>query len=373
MDEADDRGARARAAEARARPHRGDPGRAAACRARSAARAARRRRRAQRHRTSTPTTCSACGSRRTSTTPTRYVAVPAAGRPRHAGPRLLPRSARRAWPAIRDQVPGAHRGRAEAGRHRRRRGARRADLRARDRDRRGALDARRVRGRAEGQQPLDARRTSHAKAPGLDWDAFFAAAGLAGPDRLRRLAAERGDRPLGAGRQPAARDLEGLPRASRQIDALRRPACPRRSSTSASASTARRWPARRSSATRWKRAVDATNAALGEAVGKLYVASATSRRRTRRAAEAMVDERSSPRSARASTSSTGWRRRPRREAKAKLTTLKVGVGYPDKWLDYSALEVVPRRRARQPASAPSCSSTAATSPSWASRSTAASG
>ena len=28
------------------------------------------------------------------------------------------------------------------------------------------------------------------------------------------------------------------------------------------------------------------------------------------------------------------------KAKAKLATLKVGVGYPDRWRDYSALEVV---------------------------------
>ena len=30
----------------------------------------------------------------------------------------------------------------------------------------------------------------------------------------------------------------------------------------------------------------------------------------------------------------------KREAKAKLAVLKVGVGYPDKWRDYSGLEVV---------------------------------
>ena len=29
------------------------------------------------------------------------------------------------------------------------------------------------------------------------------------------------------------------------------------------------------------------------------------------------------------------------EAKRKLDTLKVGVGYPDRWIDYSALKVVP--------------------------------
>ena len=42
----------------------------------------------------------------------------------------------------------------------------------------------------------------------------------------------------------------------------------------------------------------------------------------------------------ASTRSTGWRRRPRRRPRRKLAALKVGVGYPDKWRDYSALEVV---------------------------------
>ena len=46
-------------------------------------------------RTSTPTACSASGSRRTSNDPDAQRAVPAAGRPRHAGPRLLPRSRRR--------------------------------------------------------------------------------------------------------------------------------------------------------------------------------------------------------------------------------------------------------------------------------------
>src|SRR5437868_14214218 len=30
----------------------------------------------------------------------------------------------------------------------------------------------------------------------------------------------------------------------------------------------------------------------------------------------------------------------RQKAKAKLNTLKVGVGYPDKWRDYSGLEVI---------------------------------
>ena len=40
------------------------------------------------------------------------------------------------------------------------------------------------------------------------------------------------------------------------------------------------------------------------------------------------------------------------KAKAKLAALKVGVGYPDKWRDYSAARDRARRRARQRASAP---------------------
>src|SRR5690606_25522162 len=59
---------------------------------------------------------------------------------------------------------------------------------------------------------------------------------------------------------------------------------------------------------RWKKAVAATNGALGDAVGRMYVA------------------RYFPPKAKA-------------EAQAKLKSMRVGVGYPDKWRDYSALTV----------------------------------
>ena len=61
------------------------------------------------------------------------------------------------------------------------------------------------------------------------------------------------------------------------------------------------------------------------------------------------------------------------EAKAKLAVLKVGVGYPDAWPDYTGLEVRAGRRIRQRASARGCSSSGEAWPSWASRWTAASG
>ena len=84
--------------------------------------------------------------------------------------------------------------------------------------------------------------------------------------------------------------------------------------------------------------MDATDAALGEAVGKLYVARyfpPPRRRAPRRwcsnimaAFGTRIDK-------------LDWMApATKAKAKAKLAALKVGVGYPDKWRDYSALEVV---------------------------------
>jgi putative endopeptidase len=88
---------------------------------------------------------------------------------------------------------------------------------------------------------------------------------------------------------------------------------------------------------RWKRAVDATNAAMGDAVGKLYV------RRyfppaAKAAAQTMV---------RNIVAAFGHRidhldwmtPETRTKAKAKLDTLYVGIGYPEHWRNYSGLQV----------------------------------
>lgn len=89
---------------------------------------------------------------------------------------------------------------------------------------------------------------------------------------------------------------------------------------------------------RWKRAVNATDGALGEAVGKLYVTRyfpATEKARL----EAMVKNVIAAFARR--IDALDWMApRTKAEAKAKLATLKVGVGYPDKWRDYSGLTVV---------------------------------
>ena len=89
---------------------------------------------------------------------------------------------------------------------------------------------------------------------------------------------------------------------------------------------------------RWKRAVSATNDALGEAVGKLYVARYFPPAEKARA-EAMVRNLIAAFATR--IDHLAWMApETRAKAKAKLATLKVGVGYPDKWRDYSGLEVV---------------------------------
>jgi len=89
---------------------------------------------------------------------------------------------------------------------------------------------------------------------------------------------------------------------------------------------------------RWKRAVAETNDALGEAVGKLYVAKYFPPEEKARA-EAMVRNLVAAFAIRIDR--LAWMAPVTRgKAKAKLETLKIGVGYPDHWRDYSGLEVV---------------------------------
>ncbi len=88
----------------------------------------------------------------------------------------------------------------------------------------------------------------------------------------------------------------------------------------------------------WKRAVDATSAALGEAVGELYA-----EKYFPPAAKARVEEmvRNIVVAFGRRIDGLEWMApATRAEAKAKLAALRVGVGYPDRWRDYSGLEVV---------------------------------
>jgi len=89
---------------------------------------------------------------------------------------------------------------------------------------------------------------------------------------------------------------------------------------------------------RWKRGVAVTDAALGEAVGKLYVQRFFSPAEKARA-EAMVANLVAAFGRR--IDNLAWMApQTKIKAKEKLATLKVGVGYPDKWRDYSGLKVI---------------------------------
>ena len=85
-------------------------------------------------------------------------------------------------------------------------------------------------------------------------------------------------------------------------------------------------------------AISATNAALGQAVGQLY----TQRYfppEAKAKAQAMVADLIA--AYRARISNLTWMSEPtRKKALAKLEALTIGVGYPDTWIDYSTLDVV---------------------------------
>jgi predicted metalloendopeptidase len=91
---------------------------------------------------------------------------------------------------------------------------------------------------------------------------------------------------------------------------------------------------------RWKRAVSSANGALGEVIGKLYVARYFPPA-DKAAVQRMVDNIKVAFHHR--IDALDWMApATKREAHAKVDALIVGVGYPDKWRDYSGLVISPK-------------------------------
>jgi putative endopeptidase len=90
---------------------------------------------------------------------------------------------------------------------------------------------------------------------------------------------------------------------------------------------------------RWKRGIDAVNGALAEAVGELYVARHFPEE-AKRAMQALVEN---VRKAYAERIERLEWMTPQTKARAqeKLAAFRPKIAYPDRWRDYSALEVVP--------------------------------
>ena len=176
-----------------------------------------------------------------------------------------------------------------------------------------------------------------AKAPGLDWDGFLGAAGLGAAPRfvVWQPSAVTGLSALVAS-QPLDSWKAWLVYHAIQNHSAVLPAAFGNQSFGFFGSTMYGAKQQRD---RWKRAITATNDALGYAVGRIYVERYFPAAEKARA-EAMVANIIA--AFRDRIDRLEWMApATKAEAKAKLAALKVGVGYPDRWLDYSALEVKP--------------------------------
>jgi putative endopeptidase len=89
--------------------------------------------------------------------------------------------------------------------------------------------------------------------------------------------------------------------------------------------------------TRWKRVQAATDATIGEAFGQLYVDKAFSPEAKRKALEMVANIKASLAE---HIQTNTWMSAPTKaEALKKLNALRVKIGYPDQWKDYSALPI----------------------------------
>ncbi len=187
----------------------------------------------------------------------------------------------------------------------------------------------------KGNNPI-ARKDLDAKAPGLDWAVFLEAAGLAKekelvlwqPTAVTGISALVAKEPLDVWKDYLAyhaidRRAEHLPKAFAD------------ERFAFYGKTLSGTPQQRE---RWKRSIDSTNLALGEAVGKLYV-----ERYFPAASKAAVAElvKNIQAAFGKRIDALDWMTpATKAKARAKLAILKVGVGYPDTWRDYSGLKIV---------------------------------
>jgi putative endopeptidase len=179
------------------------------------------------------------------------------------------------------------------------------------------------------------RAQFYTQAPDLDWRAFFAAAGLGGQNDFVVW-------------QPSA--LIGLSRliATESLDTWKdylkfhaledgAPYLPKKFVDENFDFYARVLHGTPELSPRWKRAVAACDAYLGDAVGKLYVGKYFSPEQKKRA-EAMVHNLLAAFEARIDR--LDWMApQTKLVAKAKLKALKIGVGYPEHWRSYEDLKI----------------------------------
>ena len=208
-----------------------------------------------------------------------------------------------------------------------------------------ALESRLAESHASREESADIQKANNtwtkkdfaAKAPGMDWNAFMKGARLSGQDRF--IAYHPGAL-KGAAEQVAATDL------GTWKDYLAFHSLNQFASTLPKAYSDLRFEFYGKGLTgspqqspRWKRALAATNGAMDEAVGKMYVAKYFPAEDKARILKMVADIK------------TAFERRidkldwmapsTRTQAKEKVRTMYVGVGYPDAWKSYDGLKVAP--------------------------------
>jgi putative endopeptidase len=174
------------------------------------------------------------------------------------------------------------------------------------------------------------------KAPGIDWTALFDGAGLSSaqtfivwqPEAIIGIAKLVASQPL-----PTWREYLSYHAVDHNLGVLPKPFADEGFEfygKALSGTTEQR--------DRWKRAVDATNGAMGQAVGKMYVGKyfpAESKARLK----AIITSISTAFEHRID-GLTWMSPKTKESAKAKVASLVVGIGYPDTWRDYANLKVV---------------------------------
>jgi putative endopeptidase len=174
------------------------------------------------------------------------------------------------------------------------------------------------------------------KAPGMDWDAYFRAAGLAGQSDFVVW------QPTAVTGTSALVNREGI---DAWRDYLRfhliehyAGVLPKAVASEHFAFYGTILSGAEKAPERQKAAIDATEGALGQAVGQLYMQRYFPPE-AKAKAKAMVGDLIA--AYRARISNLTWMSPATKEkALAKLAALTIGVGYPDTWIDYSTLDVV---------------------------------
>jgi putative endopeptidase len=165
------------------------------------------------------------------------------------------------------------------------------------------------------------------KAPGMDWDAYFTSAGIA---EQRELIVWQPSAVTGTSALVGSEDIE-LWKNYLKFHLIAHYASVLPKAVAAILSNTQQTD-------RSTDAVAATNAALGQAVGQLYVQRYFPPEAKARA-EAMVADLIAAYRARI-PNLTWMSPQTKEKALAKLAALRIGVGYPDKWIDYSTLNIV---------------------------------